>query len=98
MQNCNNNQLIRLPDGFNYCSSLLLKFQNKNDIDNVIDFTIFIGDDIIWNSNLKNSIIIPEFKILLPIGWLIKKYKSEHNNMSILLKSDHNMSYQIEFT
>lgn len=95
--NCNNNQLIRIPEEFNNSSSLLLSFEREDDINNVSDFTIFIGDDIIWNGSLNNSIVFPNHKIIMPIGWLVKKYKNEFNNISILLKSEHKISYYLEF-
>lgn len=95
--NCNNNHLIRIPDEFNNSASLLLSFEKEDDINIVNEFTVFIGDDIILNDNLHNSIVFPGYKIILPIGWLVKKYKNEFNNISILLKSDHKISYYLEF-
>ena len=94
---CYNNNLIRITEAFDNIDYFILTFENEEDLLKIDSFTVFINDEIIWSSDLQNTIIIQKTKMILPLGWLIKKYKDEYNNISILLKSDQHIKYNLEF-
>ena len=95
---CHNNELIRIPNDAEEYGSYLLEFESNQELMKADTFTIFIGDDIIWSNELKDSVKINENKIIIPVGWLIKKYKKVNDdNISILIRSDQPVTFKLEF-